>query len=62
MQREESRKGRSGNDRAAQHQVHSPGPDHRHAARDRGPDAQSPVGILVESQHLASKSHAKRHQ
>src|SRR5437879_546710 len=62
VKREESGQRRAGNNRATQHQVYSPGADHRNPTCDRGADAQAPVGILVESQHLACKSHAKHHQ
>ena len=50
VQREESRKRRARNDRPAEHEIHRPRPDHRNPACDRCPDAQSPVGVLVESQ------------
>ena len=32
------------------------------AARDRRADAEAPVRVLIEAQHLAGESHAERHQ
>ena len=40
----------------------SHGPKHGNAAHNRCSDAQSPIGVLVESHHLSRKAHAERHQ
>ena len=62
MQREESRKCCAGDDRSAQHQLHRRGTDDGNAACDGGSDAKSPIGVLIEAQHLAAEGHAQRHQ
>src|SRR5580704_812922 len=49
VHREESRQGRSRDDRAAQHNVDDGGAHHRHAACDRCANPQTPIRILVES-------------
>ena len=60
VQRKKARKRRAGNDRATQQEVHNPRPQNRHAAGNGRPDAQSPIRVLIESQHLAGKCHTKR--
>ncbi len=62
MQREEARQRRPRDDRAAVHKMHQVGAHKRHAAHDRGADAQAPVGVLVEAQHLAGEGHAEGQQ
>ena len=62
MHREKARKRCTGNDRAAQHERHQPGPKHGNAAHNRCSDSQSPIGILVEPHHLSRKAHAECHQ
>ena len=62
MQGEEAGERRAGDDGTAQQQTHQPAAHQRHATHDRGADSQSPIRVLVETQHLAGKSHAERHQ
>src|SRR5258708_597641 len=62
VQREEPCQRRASNDWAAEHQLHSPRSDHWNSTCDRCTDAQSPVGILVKSQHLSGEGHAKRYK
>ncbi len=49
-------------DRSAVDQVHQVGADKRDAAHDGGADAQTPVGVLVEAQHLSGEGHAQGQQ
>ena len=60
VQREESRQRGARDDGSAQHQVDDPRSRDRHTARDRCADAQPPVGVLIESKHLARERHAQR--
>ena len=62
VQREKAGKRCTRDDRATQHQIHSPGPNHWDATHNRRSDSESPVGVLIESQHLAGEGHAERHQ
>src|SRR5579863_1986709 len=62
VHREKPGKCRTRNNRAAQHKIHSPGPNHWHSTRNRCPNSQSPIGVLVESQYLAGEGHGERHQ
>ena len=62
VQCEESRKRRACDDRASQQQVHDPRPQHRYAACNGRADAQSPISVLIESQHLAGKGHSERQE
>jgi hypothetical protein len=43
-------------------QMHQAAADEGHAARDGCADAQAPVGVLIEAQHLAGEGHAQRQQ
>src|SRR5712692_9238951 len=52
MQRENPRQRRAADDGASQEELHDRRADERDPARDRGPDAQAPVGVLVEPEHL----------
>src|SRR5262249_7171114 len=62
VQGEESRKCRARNDRSAEHQLH----DHRarngNSAGNRRPDAEPPISVLIESQHLPAERHPQRHE
>ena len=62
MQREKARKRCACNDRPAQQQIHEPRTQQRDPAHDGCANSQSPIRILIESQHLARKGHAERHQ
>ena len=62
VHREKPRQRCAGDDRASQQQIDQPGPDDGNSAHNRGANAQSPIGVLIESQHLACKGHAERHQ
>ena len=62
MQREEARERGAGDDGSAQQQMHQPAADPRHAADDGCADAEAPVGVLIEAQHLAGEGHAERHE
>ena len=62
VQREESRERVAGDDGAAQQQMHQTSAEKRNAAHDGDPDAQAPIGILIEAQHLAGEGHAQGHQ
>ena len=45
-----------------EHQLHDRGTDDRHAARDRCADSESPIRVLIETQHLPGEGHAECHQ
>ena len=62
MQCEEAGQRGAGNDGTAQHEMDKLAPDKRNAAHDRSPDAQAPIGVLIEAQHLPGEGHAQRHQ
>ncbi len=62
MEGEEAGQRGAVDDRAAQHQVHQRAADQRHAAHDGCADAEAPVSVLVEAQHLAGEGHAQGHQ
>ena len=62
MQGEKAGQGWTGDNRSAQQQIDQRPADERHAGDDRGANAQTPVGILVEAHHLAGECHAQRHQ
>ena len=36
--------------------------DDRHAAHDGSADAEAPIGVLIEAQHLAGEGHAQGEQ
>ena len=60
VEREESRQRLAPDDGAAEHKVHEIAADHWDAADDGGADAETPVGVLIEAQHLAGEGHAER--
>ena len=62
VQCEEARQRCARDDGPAQQHVHSLRANQRHAAGDRRPDAEPPVGVLVEAQHLPGKRHAQGHK
>ena len=62
MQREKSRQSFAGDDRSAENQIDDLEADDRSAARDRRADAESPVCVLIEAQHLAGERHPERAQ
>ena len=62
MQREEARERLAADDGTAEHQVDQLAADPRHAADDGSADAEAPVGVLIEAQHLAGEGHAEREQ
>src|SRR5258708_661901 len=62
MNGEKPRQGFSGYNWATEHQVDQFRPDDGHTSHDGRADSESPVRILVESQHLPRERHAKRHQ
>ena len=62
VQRKEARERGAVDDGTAQHQVDKLPADERYAAHDGCADAESPVGVLIEAQHLAGEGHAQRHQ
>src|SRR5262245_7690609 len=62
MQRKETRESRSRYDRPAQHQFHYSRTNNWNAAGDRCSDPQSPIGVLIETEHLSAEGHAQRHQ
>ena len=47
---------------AAQQEMHQRRADDGHAAHDGGADAETPVRVLIEAQHLAGEGHAERQQ
>jgi hypothetical protein len=49
MQGEEARQRGAGDDRAAQQELDQLPSEKRHAAHNRGADAEAPVGVLVEA-------------
>ena len=62
VQREKSGEGCARDDRPTQHQLYHEGADDWNAAGDGRSDSQSPVGILIEAQHLSSEGHSQSHQ
>ena len=57
VQREEARQRLPRDDRAAEQQVHHLASQQRRAPHDRRADAEAPVGVLIEAQHLAGERH-----
>ena len=62
MKGEEARKSSTSDDGTTQHQIHQRAANERYAADDRGPNAQSPIGVLIEAEHLTGERHAQSHQ
>ena len=62
VQREKSRQGFAGDYRSAENEIDDLEADDRSAARDRRADAEAPVCVLIEAQHLAGERHAERAQ
>ena len=62
VEREEAREGGAADDGTAEQQMHQGAADEGNAADDGGADAEAPVGVLIEAQHLAGEGHAERHQ
>ena len=62
MQREETGQSGRADDWAAKHQVDRRTSNEGHTAEDRSANAETPVSVLVETQHLASEGHAEGHQ
>src|ERR1700721_1928484 len=62
VQGEEAKKLRPCNDWATQHEVHECTAHEWNTANDRGADAEAPVGVLVEAEHLACECHSEGEQ
>src|SRR5690348_6403291 len=62
VQRKESGKRGTGNNRSTKHQFHDYWACNGHATGDRSSDTQAPVSVLIEAKHLSAESHPKRHQ
>src|ERR1700754_2909338 len=59
MQGEEARKSLAGDDRPTEHHVNNRRAHKRYAAGHGRPNPEAPVGVLIETQHLAGERHAE---